>query len=146
MAAEHKMLTLAAAANAVLRKDPDSGYLAVSELVKASNDAARRPRRAFFDPASARRAFSGRAAAGTDTSLIVFSKRCLCEVIDTGAGRHYFGLQVAGANVLSLPAVVRNAAGLDPLRLEAIILNLRDERQMAEALNALAELRLGAPR
>jgi hypothetical protein len=145
MAPEHKMIVLSAAANAVLRKDLDNGLLALKLLVDAANDAARRPRRAFFDAASAQRAFSGMASSGTDTSLMLFNRRCLCEVVIAREGRIYFGLNTSGGNVYRLADVVRNAAGVDPVRIEALLLGLRDERQMAEALLALAELRL-APR
>lgn len=146
MAAEHRMIVLSAAAHAVLPKDLDNGLVALKLLVEAENDAARRPRKAFFNPSSAQRVFSGEAASGTDTSLVLFNRRCLCEVVVAREGRIYFGLKILGANVFRLADVVRNAAGADPLRLEAILLSLRNERQMAEALLALAELRLPPPR
>jgi hypothetical protein len=145
MAAEHKAITLSAAANAVLRKDAANGYVAMKLLIDAVNDAARSPRKYFFDPASARRAFSGRAASGTDTSLILFNRRCLCEVVESREGRVYFGLKIAGANIFRLPDVVRNTVGVDLPRMEAMLLGVRDERLMAQALLALAELRLTSP-
>ena len=79
---------------------------------------------------------------GTDSALVLFSKRGLCEVIDISHGWHRFQLRAPGVSALSLPAVVRNAAGVDPARLEAVILGLRDEVQLANGLNALAALRL----
>ena len=43
---------------------------------------------------------------------------------------------------LRLPAVLPLARRVDPARLEALILGLKDEAQMAQALNALVEVRL----
>jgi len=44
-----------------------------------------------------------------------------------------------------LSGLVRNAyaLGIDPRRLESILIGLQDEQQLASALNALAALRLG---
>jgi hypothetical protein len=88
------------------------------------------------------RHFSAKAALGTDSSLILFNRRGLCEVVDTGQHRYNFRLSVPGVEALTLPALVRLARGVDPARLEAILGSLRDETQMAFALNALAALRL----
>ena len=139
--AEQQMFTLAANAGAIFPADPDNGLMALGLLIDAANDAYTRPHRGVFDPKVLRR-YSAKAALGTDSSLVLFNRRGLCEVVDTGQHRYNFALRVPGAEALRLPAVMSQARGVDPARLEALIAGLHDETQMALALNALAAARL----
>lgn len=139
--AEQRMFTLAANAGAIFDLDPDNGLMAVGLMVEAANDAYTHPHKGVFDPKVLRR-FSAKASLGSDTALVLFNRRGLCEVIDTGQHRYDFPLRIPGVQALTLPAVVPLARDVDPARLEALIVGLRDETQMALALNALAAARL----
>src|SRR5439155_26008809 len=97
-----------------------------------------------FDPKVVRKIYSGSSDSSTDSALVLFSRQGLYEVVNSGRGRHNFILKAPGAETFTLHALLRHAAGIDPLRLESIILGIRDENQMAKALNALAALRLGS--
>ncbi|HLK65549.1 MAG TPA: hypothetical protein VKU19_19060 [Bryobacteraceae bacterium] len=141
--AEQRMFTLSANAGAIFPAGSDNAFTALSLLVAASNDAYTDPHRGYFDPKILRRP-SKKAELGSDSPLILFNRRGLCEVVDTGQNRYTFPLKVPGATALNLPAVLPMAKGIDPARLEAVILDLRDETQMAIALNALAAMRLHA--
>jgi hypothetical protein len=66
--------------------------------------------------------------------------------VDTGQHRYTFALQVPGVTALTLPAVLPLVRGVDPARLEALILGLQEETQMAYATNALAAVRLDGQR
>ena len=79
----------------------------------------------------------------TDSPLVIANRRCTCEVVDTGRGRHNFNLKVPGVTTLTLSGLVRNALGIDPRRIESILIGLQDEERLAGALNDLAALRLG---
>ncbi len=139
--AEQQMFTLAANAGAIFPADSDNGLMALGLLIDAANDAYTRPHRGVFDPKVLRR-YSAKAALGSDSSLVLFNRRGLCEVVDTGQHRYNFALRVPGVETLRLPAVMSLARGVDPARLEALLAGLRDETQMALALNALAAARL----
>src|SRR5205807_93823 len=82
----------------------------------------------------------------TDSPLVILNRRCICEAVDTGFGRHNFTLKVPGVTTLTLSSLVRNAVGIDPRRLESILIGLQDEQRLASALNNLAALRLGVSR
>jgi hypothetical protein len=144
--AEQRIYTLCALANAIRRVDPDGFLLATGQAVAAQNDAYDRPRRGRFDPNAVRKIYTGGSGSGTDSPLILHSRYGLYEIVDSGQARHRFTLHVAGADAFSLAAAVRNAAAVDPARLEAIVVALRDENQIAKALNALADLRLNGGR
>lgn len=135
------MFTLAGNAVAIFDAAPDNGLLALGLMIDASNDAYTSPHKGFFDPQVLRRP-SRKASISTDSSLILFNRRGLFEVVDTGQHRYNFILHVPGVEALRLPAVLPLARGVDPARLEALILGLKDEAQMAQALNALVEVRL----
>jgi hypothetical protein len=62
---------------------------------------------------------------------------------DTGRARHNFNLKVPGVATLTLSGLARNASGVDPVRLESVLIGLQDEERLARALNDLAALRLG---
>ena len=53
-----------------------------------------------------------------------------------------FNLKVPGVTTLTLSGLVRNASGVDPRRLESVLISLQDEERLARALNDLATLRL----
>lgn len=57
--------------------------------------------------------------------------RCTCEVVDTGRGRHNFNLKVPGVTMLTLSELLRNASGVDPERLESVLIGLQDEERHA---------------
>jgi len=141
--AEQRAFTWAAIATSMLRLDPESTYVALNQMVAALNDAYVNPHQAHFDPKSVRKIFNGRTDNSGDSALIVFNRRGLVEVVDSGAGRHSFSLKVPGVTALRLPEVVRGARTADPARVEAIILGLREEKERVNALVALAAVRLG---
>lgn len=143
--AEQRMFTLAANAGAVFPADPDNGLMALGLLVAAANDAYANPHKGVFDPKVLRQ-YSKKALLGTDSPLILFNHRGLCEVVDTGQHRYNFSLRVPGAGALSLAGVLPAAHDAEPARLEALIVGLRDETLMAAGLNALAGARLSAGR
>jgi hypothetical protein len=116
---------------------------ALGLLIDAANDAYTHPHWGVFDPTVLRRP-NLKADLGTDSPLILFNRRGLCEVVDTGQHRYTFRLKVPGADALSLAAMLPLARGVDPARLEAVIVGLRDETQMVFAMNALAAERLKA--
>ncbi|HEV8148511.1 MAG TPA: hypothetical protein VGP79_19105, partial [Bryobacteraceae bacterium] len=117
----------------------------LGEVIEATNDASQRPRRERFNPKIVSAIYSGAADTTTDAALILFGRRGLAEVVDTGVGRHNFALRVPGAGAFSLPDVLRHASAVDLKRLEAVLLGLHDETRLAEALNALAAARLKQP-
>jgi hypothetical protein len=140
--AEQRMLTTAGLAGAMLRIDAESGLNAMNHFVRAANDAYTSPREGRFDPQVARKLTPGKATSFTDSSLILANSRCLCEAVDTGAGRHNFQLKVPGVEATQLAGIVQHASTVDTGRIEAILLGLRDETLMASGLNALAAQRL----
>ena len=137
MPAEHRIGVLSAITQAMLEVDVEGALLALNQLVIASNDAANAPRRERFEPR-----LISKSAPSTDSPLILLGKRGIYEVVDAGRNRERFPLSVPGVEALSLPAVVQSARAVDPARLEAILLELRDENQQAAALTALVALRL----
>jgi hypothetical protein len=139
--AEQRMFTLAANAGAIFNADPDNALMALGLLIEAANEAYNRPHKAVFDPKVLRQ-YSRDGDIGTDSSLVLFNRRGLCEVVDTGKHRYDFPLRVPGVGSLSLAAVMPLAHGVDPARLEAMAIGLLDETQMVLALNSLAGARL----
>jgi hypothetical protein len=136
--AERRMAVATGLSGATLRIDAESAINALNAFVDAANAAYTSPRQGRFDPQAIRRSY--KASTFTDSSLILANRRCLCEVVDTGRGRHTYKLSTPGVPNMSLTGVVRNASGLDIKRLEGILLGLRDE-VMVDGLNALAALR-----
>jgi hypothetical protein len=140
--AEQRMVTLAALAGAIFRIDSENALLATNMLVTAANDAYASPHKGRFDPSSVRK-YSKGAATSDDSALILANRRCVCEVVDTGRGRHYFTLKVPGVDSRQLADVLRNAKPGDFDRLLAMVFGLRDETSQAAALVALAARRVG---
>jgi len=134
---EQRVGVLSAITQAMLGVDVESALLALNQLVIASNDATAEPRRERFEPR-----LIGKSAPSSDSPLILLGRRGVYEVVDAGRNRERFPLTVPGVEALSLPAVVQSARPVDPARLEAILLELRDENQQAAALTALVALRL----
>jgi len=143
--AEQRMFTLAANAGAIFKVDADNGLMALGLLIDAANDAYNSPHKGVFDPKVLRH-YSRDATLGSDSSLVLFNRRGLCEVVDTGAHRYDFPLRVPGVEALTVAGLVPLAQGVEPARLESMIVRLQDETQMAAALNALAGVRLAAAR
>ena len=142
--AEQRMITASALAGATLRLDPDNGFNALNLFVQAANDAYSSPREGHFDPQVLRKHSAlSKSTAFTDSSLILANSRSLCEVVDTGRGRHNFTLKVPGLPATDLAGVVRIAYDVAPDRVEPLLLSLRDETLMTSGLNALAAVRLG---
>ncbi|HKE25019.1 MAG TPA: hypothetical protein VKB88_21810 [Bryobacteraceae bacterium] len=142
--AEQRMITAAGLAGAILRADAANGFNALNLFVEAANDAYSNPREGRFDPQVLRNhSVLSKSTAYTDSSLILANSRCLCEVVDTGRGRHNFPLKVPGLQTTDLAGVVRIAYGISAERLETLLLALRDETLMAAGLNTLASVRLG---
>ena len=89
-----------------------------------------------------RKIYSRSATAFTDSALILADRRCLCEVVDTGRGRHTFGLKVPGVETATLTGAIANLSLVDFQRLEGILAGIRDENLMSSQLNILVALRL----
>jgi hypothetical protein len=134
-----------ALAAAQMRKDPDQAFFTLTEAILAQNAALAKPRSWRFDPRGTRGlgATAGTAGtgAGTDVASILLSKTGFTQVIDTGRARLRYPLKVAGVEAFTLPEVIRRVEGIDLTRIEATILELKDESQRADALLALADLR-----
>jgi len=140
--AEQRIVTAAALSSVMLPSDAENGFLALGLLVNAANDAYTSPHKVKFEPQVVRKVYSATASTFTDSSLILANSRCLCEVVDTGRGRHTFAVKVPGIRGFDLTSVVKNASSVDPVRLEAVLAGLRDETRLASAMNSLAALRL----
>jgi hypothetical protein len=140
--AEQRMVTTAALLGAIQPKDEETTLLALRLFVQAANDAYAKPHQGRFDPQVLRKIYSGSATSFTDSSLILANSRCLCEVVDTGRGRHTFALQIPGLPGYDLPNVIRNAKAISGERVEGHLVELHDETLQSTALTALAAYRL----
>jgi hypothetical protein len=74
--------------------------------------------------------------------LILAGPRGLYEAVQTGRGRRNFVLKVPGVTAFTPGNFLLSAGTIEPERLEAVILGLRDENTRAGALVRLAELRI----
>jgi hypothetical protein len=140
--AEQRVILYSALSAALLRTDVDSALGVMNQLVAACNDVRVSPRRGKFDPASVRRTYSPGSSTGTDSALILAGRGGLYEAVQTERGRQNFVLRAPRADAFSLAAFLGAAAAVDPDRLAAIILGLRDENTQAGAWVELAEVRL----
>jgi hypothetical protein len=140
--AEQRMVTTKALMNAILDRDLDNGILALSLFVRAANDAYTSPHKGRFEPDVVRKIYSKSATAFTDSALILANRRCLCEVVDTGRGRHTFALKVPGVETATFAGAIPKLSLVDVQRLEGILAGIRDENVMSSQLNILAALRL----
>jgi hypothetical protein len=146
---------------ALLTRDPQRALSIVPSVIASQNSALNAPRRWRFDPRRLRGPRSSAGPSGEGTALdipnIPLGRRGFNYVVDTGfrnalvgntsTGRISFPLNVPNTGPFLLPDVLRRAKTLDPQFLEAMVLELRDETQRANALLAIAELRfsLAAP-
>lgn len=140
--AEQRMVTTTALMNSILGRDIENGILALNLFVRAANDAYTSPHQGRFEPDVVRKIYSRSATAFTDSALILADRRCLCEVVDTGRGRHTFGLKVPGVETATLTGAIANLSLVDFQRLEGILAGIRDENLMSSQLNILVALRL----
>lgn len=139
--AEFRAAILSATAVSLLR-DPDRAYPIMRDIVTAMNEARINPRAARFEPRPDIGTATRGAGGGTDVSAIPLAASRFWEVLDSGTGRFNFDLAVSGADVFTLPAVILRATRFDPKRLEALAMSLRDDAKQAEAMLAVAALRL----
>jgi hypothetical protein len=132
--AEQRVQLLSALASALARIDPQSAMATLDLLVRAYNDVYVNPRRGKFDPRATRSA--------TDSPLILAGPRGLYEAVQTGHGRRNFVLKVPGVTALNIGNFLLGTTTIEPERLEAVILGLKDENTRAGALVKLAQLRI----
>jgi hypothetical protein len=140
--AEQRLTVMVALTAVMLPRDQDNGLFGLRQVVQAANEADMTPHEGHFDPQVIYKIYSSDSTTATDSPLVIANSRCTCEVVDTRFGRHNFTLKVTGVTTLTLSALVRNASGIDPRRLESVLIGLQDEQRLASALNDLAALRL----
>jgi len=136
--AEQRIRLLAALAAALVRSDTQSAMTMLDLLVRAYNDAYVNPRRGKFDPRASR--------ALNDSPLILAGPRGLYEAVQTRGGRRNFPLKAPGVTAFTIGGFLAAVSAVDPARLEAAILGLRDENTRAGALVRLAETRIRGAR
>jgi hypothetical protein len=139
--AEQRMVTTRALTNAILGRDLENGILTLNLFVRAANDAYTNPHQGRFEPDIIRKIYSKYATTFTDSALILASRRCLCEVVDTGRGRQAFELKVPGVETSTLTGAIAKLSLVDVQRLAEILAGIRDENLMSSQLNGLAALR-----
>jgi hypothetical protein len=144
--AEQRIRLLAALSAALLKTDTQAAMGTLDLLVKAYNDVYSNPRRGRFDPTAAHKIYNNdaRVDTSTDSSLILAGTRGMYEAVETERGRHNFSLKMTGVSALNLANVLMAAGAVDPGRLEAPILGLRDENTRAGALVRLGDVRIRA--
>lgn len=143
LAAEQRAYLWAAIASSIVKLDSETFFFALNQMVVSLNDAYTNPHKGRFDPKSVRQIYNPRVSTSTDAALVLFNRRGLVEVVDSGAGRHSFSLKAPGVPAYRLTDVIRGAADVDPSRIEGILLGLSSEAERVNALVALAALRLG---
>jgi hypothetical protein len=139
---EQRVRLLSALTTALLRTNVDAAMAPFRDLLRAANDVYISPRRGRFDPASVRRTFSPNATTGSDSALILPSVHGFFEAVETVRGRHNFTLRAPGVATFQLKDFISAAKGVEPARLEAGILELKDENTRAGALVRLADFRI----
>ena len=140
--AEQRMVTSMALMNAIFGRDLENGILSLNVYVRAANDAYTSPHQGRFEPDVIRKVYSKSSTTYTDSALILANRRCLCEVVDTGRGRHAFSLKVPGVEVSTFAGGMAERSLADVQRLEGILAGIRDENLMSGQLNVLAAMRL----
>jgi hypothetical protein len=141
--AEHRVRLQSALAAALVRTDAQSALTTMNLLVTAYNDVYVNPRRIRFDPRAIARRSKDTDSVG-DSSLIMAGSRGLYEAVQTRLGRHNFPLRAPSVSAFNMAGFLEAARTIDPARLEAAILGLRDENTCAQSLVALARVRLKA--
>jgi hypothetical protein len=144
--AEHRIRLLAALSAAIVRTDTQAAMGTLDLLVRAYNDVYSNPRRGRFDPSAATRTFSRDTGVDTttDSSLILSGTRGMYETVQTKRGGHNFALKVPGISAMNLASFLSATGTVDPGRLEAPILGLRDENTRAAALVRIGDVRIRA--
>jgi hypothetical protein len=144
--AEQRIRLLAGLSTALVKTDTQSTMGTLDLLVRAYNDVYSSPRRGRFEPRAARQIFNKDSGVDstTDSSLILAGTRGMYEAVQTERGRHNFVLKVPGVSALNLASFLMAAGSIDPARLEAAILSLRDENTRAQALVRIGDLRIRA--
>ena len=140
--AEQRIRLFSAVAASALVADAETALSVANQVVSAYNDAYTSPRSGTFDPRSTRRIYNPKADVSTDSSLVLPGSRAFYEAVQLEKGRHNFPLRVPSVTAYSLAAFLQRAGALDPARLEALILSLRDENRQVNSLLVLAALRL----
>jgi hypothetical protein len=142
--AEQRIRLLAALSAALVKTDTQAAMGTLDLLVRAYNDVYSNPRRGRFEPRAARQIYNKDTGVdtSTDSSLILAGTRGMYEAVQTERGRHNFTLKVPGVSALNLANFLMAAGTVDPGRLEAPILGLRDENTRAGALVRLGDLRI----
>jgi hypothetical protein len=140
--AEQRVRLLSALAAGLVRADAEAAFGVLNQLIAAYNDVRANPRRGRFDPASVRRTFNPRSDANSDSALILPGHRGFYEAVQGERGRHNFGLRVPGVDAFTLTTFLASAGQLDPDRMAAALLGLRDETTQSAAWVSLAALRL----
>jgi len=140
--AEQRLRLNAALAASLVKWDPEAAFGVLNLVITAYNDVRTNPRRGRFDPASVRRVFNPKSDGSSDSSLILPGNRGFYEAVQTQRGRHNFGLRAPGVSVFTLNGLLSAAGGIDPDRLSAAILAVRDETTQSAAWVTLAAMRL----
>jgi len=140
--AEQRLRLNAALAASLVKWDPEAAFGVLNLVIAAYNDVRTNPRRGQFDPASVRRVFNPKSDGSSDSSLILPGNRGFYEAVQTQRGRRNIGLRVPGVSVFTLHALIAGAIGIDPGRLEAAVMSVRDETTQSAAWISLASLRL----
>jgi hypothetical protein len=146
--AEHRVRLFAALSAALAKSDQQAAIGTLDLLVRAYNDVYTSPRRTKFDPRAVRRVYTNdtRVDTNTDASLIIAGSHGMYEAVQTERGRHNFTLKVPGVSAMNLPSFIMSAGKLDPDRLLAPILGIRDDTTRAAALVRLGDLRIKVAR
>jgi hypothetical protein len=144
--AEQRVKLFSALSAALVRSDTQTAMSTLDSLVKAYNDVYVNPRRGKFDPKAARRLYNKDSGvdSNSDSSLILAGTRGFYEAVQTELGRHNFMLKAPGVAAFNIGNFLTAAAAVDPGRLEAAILGLRDENTRAGALARLGAVRIKA--
>jgi hypothetical protein len=144
--AEHRVRLFSAISASLVKTDVQAAMGTFDLLVRACNDVYASPRRGRFDPRAARQIYIKDAGvdASTDSSLILAGTRGMYEAVQTERGRHNFTLKAPAVSAFNLASFLMAAATVDPGRLEAPILGLRDETTRAAALVRLGAVRVQA--
>jgi len=140
--AEQRVRLLSTLAATLLRSNVDTAMTVLRDLVRAANDVYVNPRRGRFDPASVRRTFNPNATTSSDTALILPNANGFFEAVQTVRGRHNFTLRAPGLVAFKIVDFLSAANGVDPGRLEAAILELKDENTRMAALVRLGDVRI----
>jgi hypothetical protein len=142
--AEHRVRLFASLSAALVKSDEQAAISTLDMLVRAYNDVYASPRKTKFDPRAVHRVYNNntRVDSNTDASLIIAGSRGMYEAVQTERGRHNFMLKVPGVSAMNLASFIMMAGKVDPDRLLAPILGIKDDTTRAAALVRLGDLRI----